>query len=155
MTFHFSLAPLLRLRRSLEHQSELALQAASLELARAQQELREGEACLQGSRRAARQTLQRGSHGAEMQFEAGCERVLRDYCEALRNQMVALQATRDQRTAEFQQAHGERETLESLREHEFETFRAQELRREQRELDEAYLLRLWASCLEPALSPIA
>lgn len=145
MPFSFPLQPLLRYRRSLEHQRELALQAAHYELARTQQELERLQQFWLRSRRQLLDQARSGSTGAEMQFAAGWEQRLRDYSVMLAQQIERQQAARDLRMAEFQHARREREVLESLRDQQWRDYQEQERRREQALLDEAHLLRRYAA----------
>src|SRR5208283_4571872 len=68
MAFRFVLAPLLRLRQSIERQRALALQEANLKVSRAQETLAQLERFLSGSAQSDSAALAAGRTAAELQF---------------------------------------------------------------------------------------
>jgi len=141
MAFRFSLDVVLRVRRGLERQRELALQAANhrvTTLARQLDDLRAEIAA--GESRKARD-LQCGLSAAELQFDLLCRSVLLQWQGGLQTQLTEMQRLRDSRAADFRQARQEREALEILRENQFSLYRQQEDRRGQRRLDDLLLSR--------------
>jgi flagellar export protein FliJ len=143
MAFHFALAPLLRLRRSLEHQRKLELERASLNLARAQDALAALERFLHESARSDSRLLGAGLMAAELQFAS----LLREQLEQSRLQFQdgirALEASRRQAVVEYQRAQHAREALETLRDHQLRVYQQEQNRREQQELDAAFLVQRW------------
>jgi flagellar export protein FliJ len=143
MAFRFALAPLLRLRRSLEHQRALALQRASFSLARAQDELAALERFLSKAATADSASLSKGRSAAELQFAD----LLREQFLRLRQEMQAqireLESIRQQAALTYRQALRDREALERLRERQREAYQTEQSRSEQQELDAAFLLQRW------------
>lgn len=141
MAFRFSLEAVLRLRRSLERQQELRLLAANQQVARGQQGMEQ----IDGRRRAlqAEQTrdLGAGVTAAELRFGLQCEAELLRQRRELEPQLARLQQWRDQQREIFQQARRARQTLEKIREQQWQQYRQDASRREQRSLDDLFLLR--------------
>ena len=143
MAFRFILAPLLRLRQSLERQRALALQQAAFNLTRAQDTLAHLDRFLAESKLADAASLAAGRTAAELQFAD----LLREQLNQLRLQFEEevrrLEGLREQTARAYQQAYREREALETLRAHQLRTYHVEQLRRQQRELDAAFLLQRW------------
>jgi len=143
MAFRFVLAPLLRLRQSVERQRALQLQEATLEVTRVRESLGRLEQFLAESARADHANLEQGRRGAELQFAS----LLRLNLEALRHSLETElgEAERKQQGAaeEYHRAFREREVLETLRTHQRRTYQQESLRREQRDLDAAHLIQRW------------
>jgi flagellar export protein FliJ len=139
MPFQFSLEAALRLRRSQQSQQELALQRANEQVSRIGRELeaieRESDRIAQSTKKAKQIT------GAELHFGSEHLRVLaRRVLEAQRR----LEQARAQQAAAaegFRNSWQRREALEALRRHEQETFRFDAGRREQWDIDDAFLQR--------------
>jgi len=143
MAFRFTLAPLLRLRQSLERQRALALQQAAFNLTRAQDSLAHLDRFLVESTLADAASLAAGRAAAELQFAS----LLREQLDHLRLQLMEqiqrLELLRQQAALTYQQAYREREALETLRAHQRRAYQIEQLRRQQRELDAAFLLQRW------------
>ena len=143
MAFRFALAPLLRLRQSVEHQRALTLQRAAFEVARAQERLADLDRFLAESAQVDTASLVAGRTAAELQF---ADR-FREQLEILRRQMLEeiqiLETERSKAAGAFQQAMREREALESLRERQRRSYDAERLQRQQQTLDAAFLMRHW------------
>ena len=143
MAFRFTLAPLLRLRQSLERQRSLALQQAAFNLTRAQDSLAHLDRFLAESELADAAALAAGRTAAELQFAS----LLREQLDQLRLRLAAevqrLESLREQAARAYQQAYREREALETLRAHQLRAYQAEQSRRQQRELDAAFLLERW------------
>ena len=143
MAFRFALAPLLRLRQSIERQRTLQLQEASLRVARAQETLTQVERHLTESAQSDLATLASGSTGAELQFASVRRENLYHFREQLQSDMRNLELARQKAASEYQQAYREREVLETLRARQRRDYQQEQLRRQQLELDAAYLLQRW------------
>ena len=147
MPFRFALAPLLRLRESLERQRALRLREASLAVTRAQDTLSRLEQFLADSARSDHDALSAGRSAAELQFAS----VVRDHLHVLQQdtstELHRLEIERRCAADEYRRAYREREVLETVRTRQRHAYQQEELQRGQRELDAAHLLRLWRNRL--------
>jgi flagellar export protein FliJ len=141
MPFTFPLQAVLHLRQSLEHQQELRLRAANQQVARVRHLLeqmdlhRERLQLLQGNE------LTAGTTAAEIRFGLVCDGEILRHRRELEQQLLRLQQLRDQQREIFQQARRARETLEGIRDRQLLLYRKQAARREQRNMDDLFLLR--------------
>ena len=143
MAFRFALAPLLRLRQSLERQRAQRLQEAALALARAQHTLAQMDQYLADSARADETSLRAGRSAAELQFAAMArEAMLARRLEFL-EEVHRLELLRQTATVEYQQAYRAREVMETLAAQQGHIYQQEQLQREQRDLDATHLLQMW------------
>ena len=143
MAFRFTLAPLLRLRQSIEHQRTLKLQEANLQVSRAQEKLAQLERSFAESAQADAVALQAGRTAAELQFASVLRENLHLFRQELHSDILKLEDLRQQALGEYHQAYREREVLETLRARERRVYQQEQLRRQQQELDATYLLQRW------------
>ncbi|MGA7560244.1 MAG: flagellar FliJ family protein [Terriglobales bacterium] len=143
MAFRFALAPLLRLRQSIERQRTLQLQDASLQVARAQETLTQLERFLSDSAQSDAKELSAGRTAAELQFAAVLRENLHRFRLELQSHIRELELLRQQALAAHHQAYREREVLETLRARNRHLYQQEQLRRQQRDLDATYLLQRW------------
>jgi flagellar export protein FliJ len=143
MAFRFALAPLLRLRQSIERQRTLSLQEASLQLAHAQETLARLERFLADSALADSASLATGRTAAELQFASLLRDQFRHFRHELQEEVRRLEALRKQAVQAYQQAFREREVLESSRASQRRVYQLEQGRRQQKELDAAHLLQRW------------
>lgn len=141
MAFRFPLQSVLLYRQSLEHQEELRLRAANQQVARVRHLIEQLDA-----RRNEMQALQQnrmiaGITAAELRFELQCEGELLRHRGELEQQRIRLQQVRDQQREVFRLARQARETLEAVRDRQLQTYTKEMTRREQRDLDDLFLLR--------------
>jgi len=141
MPFRFTLAALLRLRQSVERQRILRLREASLNVARAQESIRQLDQFLAASAAADQAQLRTGRSGAELQFAFLTRENLRHMREQLAVELRQLEQVRQHAAGEYQQAYREREVLETLRDHQRRDYLQERNRRQQRALDVAHLLQ--------------
>lgn len=141
MAFHFPLQAVLHFRQSVEHQHELRLRASNQQVARAHHFLDQLDARLQQLHTRQSQDVAAGTSGAELRFALSCEVTLRQQRQAIQHELLRLQNLRDEQQKIFQQARRERETFESLRDQQLHEYRRDAARREQRHLDDLFLLR--------------
>jgi len=141
MPFKFSLQTLLHYRESLEHQQELRLRAANQQVARVRHLLDQMEARRQQLHSAQNHELILGTTVAELRFGLLCESELLRHQLALQQQLAVLEKARDQQREIFQQARRAREMLEGVRDQHFRLYKKQHERRQQRALDDLFLLR--------------
>jgi flagellar FliJ protein len=143
MPFRFALAPILRLRQSIERQRTLQLQAANLQVTRAQQEVVQIDRFLTDSDQSDSAALAGGCTAAELQFVAVLRKNLMAFREELQSEVRKYELLRQKALAEYHQAYRDREILESLRARQRQDYQQEQLRRQQQELDAAYLLQRW------------
>ena len=143
MPFRFALAPLFRLRQSIERQRALALQEANLKVSRTQQALAQLERFLSDSAQSDSAGLAAGRTAAELQFASVLRENLHRFRQELQSDVRKLELLRQQSASEYHQAYREREVLETLRARQRRAYQQEQLRRQQQELDEAYLLQRW------------
>jgi len=143
MAFRFALAPLLRLRRSLEHQRALDLQKASVDLANAEHTLVAFDCLVQESAQADSRSLAAGCMAAEIHFANLLREQLEHVRTQLQNRIATLDAIRRQMAINYQRALGEREALETLRRQQWHVYQKEKARREQNAMDTAHLLQSW------------
>jgi len=141
MAFHFPLQAVLHFRQSVEHQQELRLRAANQQVARVRRLIEQIDARLQQTQTRQSQDVSVGTSGAELRFAVLCEANLRQQRQVLHVELARLQKLRDEQQKAFQQARRERETFESLRDHQLHAYQRNAARREQRQLDDLFLMR--------------
>ena len=143
MAFRFTLAPLLRLRQSIERQRTVKLQEANLHVSRAQEKLAQLERFLSDSAQSDAAALRAGRTGADLQFASVLRENLHRYRAELQSDIFKLELLRRQALGEYHQAYREREVLETLRARQRRAYRQEQLRHQQRELDATHLLQRW------------
>jgi flagellar export protein FliJ len=143
MAFHFTLAPLLRLRESIERQRALRLREASLALARAQDSLAQLDRFLVDSAQADSSSLSAGRRAVELQFASLYRENLEHVRKELQAEIRDLERKRQRAVTEYHQAFREREVLETIRARQRREYQQEELRRQQQQLDAAHLLQRW------------
>ncbi len=143
MAFRFTLAPLLRLRQSIERQRTVKLQEANLHVSRAQEKLAQLERFLSDSAQSDAAALRAGGTGADLQFASVLRENLHRYRAELQSDILKLELLRQQALGEYHQAYREREVLETLRARQRRAYQQEQLRHQQRELDATHLLQRW------------
>jgi flagellar export protein FliJ len=141
MAFRFTLEPVLRLRASYERLERLRLLQIAAAILQVQSEIAAAVRDSDAARRTLRERLASGSSGIEIQFEAACEAVRVNYRRSLEARLASLRKKHEAQTIAYRVARRKREILENLRQRQFQEFLREEARREQRALDELYLLR--------------
>ncbi|HME36526.1 MAG TPA: flagellar export protein FliJ [Candidatus Sulfotelmatobacter sp.] len=141
MAFHFPLQAVFHFRQSVEHQQELRLRAANQQVARARRVVEQLDERIGQMQLRKSQELAAGTTSAELRFALTGEAALRLQRQDAERDLLRWQTLRDQQQKIFQQARRERETLESLRDHQLHDYERAAARREQRQLDDLFLLR--------------
>jgi flagellar export protein FliJ len=141
MAFHFPLQAVFHFRQSVEHQQELRLRAANQQVAKVRHLVDQVNEQLRQLHLRESQELEAGTTSAELRFALGCETSLRQQLQDSERELLRWQNLRDQQQKIFQQARRERETFESLRDHQLHEYQRDALRREQRQLDDLFLMR--------------
>jgi len=143
MSFRFTLAPMLRLRQSIERQRALKLQEANLHVSRAQEKLAQLERSLSESAQSDATALQAGRTAAELQFASVLRENLQLFRQELQSDIRKLEFLRQQALGEYHRAYRERDVLETLRARQRRAYQQEKLRRQQQELDATYVLQRW------------
>lgn len=141
MAFRFPLQALLHLRQSLEHQQELRLRAANQQVARVRHALEQLDGRIRQTQTLYAQYLASGTTGAELSFLQTTEGLLHAQRQEVEHELLRCQHVRDQQERVFRQARRERETFESLRDDQLRNYERDQARREQRHLDDLFLMR--------------
>jgi flagellar export protein FliJ len=141
MPFRFPLQALLHFRQSVEHQQELRLRAANQQVARVRHALEQLDGRIRQTQAVYSQYLAGGTTGAELSFLETTEGLLRAQRQEGEHELLRCQHVRDQQERVFRQARRERETFESLRDEQLRAYERDQSRREQRRLDDLFLMR--------------
>jgi|ERR1700690_477274 flagellar export protein FliJ len=141
MAFHFPLQAVFHFRQSVEHQQELRLRTANQQVARARRVVEQFDERIRQVQLRQSQELGAGTTSAEMRFALTGEAALRLQRQDAERDLARWQNLRDQQQKIFQLARRERETFESLRDHQLHEYERDARRREQRQLDDLFLLR--------------
>jgi len=141
MSFHFPLQAVFHFRQSVEHQQELRLRAANQQVIRARHLILQIDNRTKDVHSLQLQELSAGTTAAEVRFTLQCEAVLGQQRRAMERELLRLQNARDQQKRAFEQARRDRETFESLYDHQLREYKREAARREQRQLDDLFLLR--------------
>ena len=141
MAFHFPLEVVLRFRQSVEHQQELRLRAATQHVARVRHLIEQLDQRAKEMQNRQWHELNAGTTAAELRFAFLCQSALSEQRRVLETELVRLQHLRNEQQKIYQKARRERETIASLRDRQQREYRRQAARREQRQLDDLFLLR--------------
>jgi flagellar export protein FliJ len=141
MPFEFPLAAVLHLRQSVEHQQELRLRTANQQIARVRDLMEQLDNHLRDRQLGASRALADGTTAAELRFVLDGDASLLHHRVTLEHELLRLQNVRDEQQRIYVQARRERETFESLRDHQLAEYQRDVLRRAQRQLDDTFLLR--------------
>ena len=139
--FRFSLESLLRLRRSLEKVEEERLLQANQQVRRQRDRIAHLDDWSRAQRDRRDAGLKAGEAAIELHFELACHEQLGLLRKELERQLTTLLESCAQQQKKYASARRNREVLEQLRSRQFERYRVEEVRREQRRTDEQFLLR--------------
>lgn len=142
MAFNFRLEGVLRYRKSLEQQQKTVLQTLLATRAALQQQLRLLHEASRNSRIELGAQVQReAKQAAELHFTLFQIKTLQSHAEATDTAIEKLKVTIQQQTDICREHRQKREALEIVREAQWQLYLAQKQRRDQRQLDELFLLR--------------
>jgi flagellar export protein FliJ len=141
MSFRFTLAGVLRYRESLEHREYFVLEKLQNEVNRVDQRIREVEADLSTASQNRTSELAQGIRAAELQATYEYQRALEQQLEGLRVRLQELKTKWRQQLAAYQLARRNRETLDKLREKQFDLYTREQAKREQAVIDDLFLSR--------------
>ena len=142
MAFEFSLSVLLRLRENLEHKELLVLEKHYANIARIQARLLEAEQNILHAQERRQEELSHGTLAAEVKFTVDEERRIREYRETLLQELLEAQKRLKEQLVIYWKARQKRDVLQELRKHQFDAYRSEQAKIEQRDRDELFLLRL-------------
>ena len=141
MAFRFSLAAVLRIRESLEHKEQLALEQCYRQLYSLQKRLSEQDEHINRIRAEYEVCVIRGSKAARLQdlleqrFQAERHR------EAIQQELIEAQEKLRQQIDRYRAARQQRETVGQVRSHRFEEYQKRDSLAEQKARDDLFLLR--------------
>jgi flagellar export protein FliJ len=141
MSFRFSLAGVLRYRESIEQREYFVLEKIQQEVNRVDQRIREVEADYSTATQNRAAELAKGVRAAELQATYEYQRALELQIEALRVRLQELKTKWSQQLATYQLARRNRETLDKLREKQFDLYTREQAKREQAVIDDLFLSR--------------
>ena len=141
MAFHFPLQAVFHFRQGIEHQQELRLRTANQQVAKVRRVVEQLDERIRQARVHESEDLGAGTTSAELRFALGCEAALCQQRRDAEHELLRWQNLRDQQQKIYQQARRERETFESLRDQQLREYKRDAVRREQRQLDDLFLLR--------------
>jgi flagellar export protein FliJ len=150
LAFRFSLATLLRLWQSRERYERRKLEALAARVGALRAEMRRIELAAIETRHAAGARLGAGVPAAELHFATECQANRQEYLAKLSDRLKAAENERLAQMAIYQSAERQTKIFENLRRRQYETFRLEEARRQQKQMDELFLLRLGAAENEDA-----
>ncbi len=141
MAFRFPLQALLHLRQSVEHQQELRLKAANQQVAKTRHVIEQVDIRVGQVRQLASRELVSGTTSAELRFTLEIEQTMHAQRHDLEAHLAHAVSIRNRQQLIFQQARRERETFESLRDQQRHEYERETARKQQRQLDDLFLLR--------------
>jgi flagellar export protein FliJ len=139
--FHFSLEPLLRLRRLLEEQQYMVLQRANQKINLSQQQLTIATQQLRSAQNEWLAQMTTGATGAELQYMRECEgnRKIAIEQHQIRHQQLVTEMVAAREI--YLRLRRESEVVQHLRDRAWEKWKVEQARREQQQLDEIFLMR--------------
>ncbi|MGO8794600.1 MAG: flagellar export protein FliJ [Candidatus Sulfotelmatobacter sp.] len=141
MSFHFPLAAVLRYRESLEQREYFALEKLQQEITQVDQRIRQVEEDCFTAMQTRAAELDRGIPAAEVQAAYEYQRALQRQLEALSLRLQELKIKWQQQLAVYELARRNRETLDKLREKQFDAHTREQAKREQSVIDDLFLAR--------------
>lgn len=141
MAFRFPLETLLRFRRSVERQQELKLLEAVRQVMTTMQEIEMVDHTISDIQENEHREMGTAVRGAQLHFDVLRCSLLREQRQELEKVLAQREKVRARCQDQFKSAHREREAVEILREDQLHHFQQEETRREQRQMDDLFLLR--------------
>jgi flagellar FliJ protein len=141
MSFRFPLATVLRYRESLEQREYFALERIQQEVSHVELRIRQVEEELSAAVHNRAAQLAHGVPAAEVQTAYEYSRALEEQDQGLQNLLKEAKMKWRQQLASYELARRNRETLEKLREKQFEAFSKEQAKREQAVIDDLFLSR--------------
>lgn len=142
MSFRFALESYLRLKQSAEHQQELLLAAACQRVSILEQQLAVLDDARSGLRRQQAELLRQSANVSELNFYQDRLGVLDRAGQSMLLELTAAREDRNLRHRALADARRQREVPEALRRRQLRSYNEREARRQQRQLDDLYLMLL-------------
>ena len=141
----FPLRPVLRLRRTQERHERLKLEAIGSEVGRARATLNELTKMSHDWSRQMQGSLGAGTSASQLQWDSMHAANLMAARAAQAGRLLALEKERRAQLRAYTHARQQREIIESLFRRKLESYRLEQSRREQQQLDDLFLARLTIS----------
>ncbi|HEX4322524.1 MAG TPA: flagellar FliJ family protein [Acidobacteriaceae bacterium] len=141
MAFRFSLATVLRVRESLERNEERALQKIQLAMAHLAHQIDELTSKIVKLHEAREKTLQQPISASHLHMLLEDATSAAEQKKSLIENLHLLEQQRDQQILRYQAAHRDRETLTDLSDNQKDAYEQDQLRAQQRVLDDIFMAR--------------
>lgn len=141
MPFRFSLATVLRVRQSLEGNEERALQKIQLAIAHVVHQIEVLTAQIAKLHQAREQALQQPISAHHLHLLLQQAQGAGEKKESLFQDLQVLEQKRDEQIVRYQAAHRDRETLTDLSDKQRDIYDQEQLRAQQRSLDDIFIAR--------------
>jgi hypothetical protein len=142
MAFLYRLETLLRLQRSIERQEENRLLVQVARVSHFRTELQASESLRAQRKRAAWREHEESVRAIFLQFAAEWDAAARKREKGIQEQLKAAEAAQRKQMKVYQDARQKREILEGLKDQQESAYAMEQLRRIQKDLDEAHIFRL-------------
>jgi flagellar export protein FliJ len=141
MAFRFPLQTVLRIRRSLEQQEEALLVLINREIQAGISKLEKMDRAVSVLRDNRSSTVASGCTSAELSFFGDCINAVLRSRTRLHSKVDELRKLGALQRERFENCRRQREVVETLRSKQLAVYREQEMRKEQREIDDLFLVR--------------
>lgn len=141
MAFRFSLAAVLKFRESMEQQAYLALERIQQEIAQTERRMQKCEERLALATQRRLTELRHGIASIHLQSAYDEELALQQQREALQAKLQELQLNRLECLKTYELARQKREVLSDLRARQLDVYHREQLKRQQKMLDDIFLSR--------------
>lgn len=141
MAFRFALAAVLKFRETMEQQAYLALERIQQEIAQIERRIRKCEERIAVSAKRRETELRRGIASIHLQAAYDEEQALQKQRDALQAKLQELQVKRQECMKIYEEARQKREVLDDLRTRQLEAYRREQLKLQQKMLDDIFLSR--------------
>ena len=141
MSFRFSLATVLRLREIAEEREERLLGRISSQIAQARENLDNVQIQYADLLRRRELELERRMAAAELHISYGQMRALEEMQKNTQDELDKLEALRGQQLKAYEVAHRNRELLEGMREEQLQLFHLEQVRQNQKTMDDVFASR--------------
>lgn len=141
MAFRFALAAVLKFRETMEQQAYLALERIQQEIAQGERRIHKCEERIAVAAKRRETELRRGIASIHLQGAYDEEQALQKQREALQAKLLELQVKHQECLKAYEETRQKREVLDDLRQRQLEAYRREQLKREQKMLDDIFLSR--------------
>jgi len=141
VSFRFSLQPVMRLRESLERRERMRLLLLGSQITQMRQRLQGLEQEKETVRQQLSTQLMRGIAGTDFCLATSEIAAFEQRKDVLARQIVALEEKRREQQNAYQEAQRQRKILDNLRDRYLQTYRLEQSRRQQQQVDDLFMLR--------------